>query len=148
MKVQRAVLSVSAVLALGGLVNGAALAAGCNGVVDQFKWGCAAWDNNNGPQFPHYKPPQQKKPVAAKPAPPAPKVIPPVTGIASQKPSGMVAAGGGNLHSQNKGGMVAAGGGNLQNQNKSGMVAAGGGNLQNRNASGMVAAGGGNLQNK
>ena len=40
---------------------GEAGAAGCNGVVDQFKWGCAAWDNNNGPQFPHYKAPKKKK---------------------------------------------------------------------------------------
>ena len=31
-----------------------ALANGCNGVVSQLEWGCAAWDNNNGPQFPHY----------------------------------------------------------------------------------------------
>jgi len=38
-------------------------ARGCNGVVNQFEWGCAYWDNNNGPQFPHY--------VAPRPAPPA-----------------------------------------------------------------------------
>src|SRR5690606_27058383 len=25
-------------------------AAGCNGVVNIFQWGCAPWDNNNGPQ--------------------------------------------------------------------------------------------------
>jgi hypothetical protein len=31
-----------------------ALANGCNGYVNQFEWGCAAWDNNNGPQYPHY----------------------------------------------------------------------------------------------
>lgn len=32
---------------------------GCNGVVDQLKWGCAIWDNNNGPQYPHYQPPNK-----------------------------------------------------------------------------------------
>lgn len=31
------------------------LAAGCNGVVDVFRWGCAPWDNNNGPRYPYYK---------------------------------------------------------------------------------------------
>jgi hypothetical protein len=35
-----------------------ASARGCNGVVNQFVWGCAAWDNNNGPQFPNYVPPR------------------------------------------------------------------------------------------
>ena len=28
---------------------------GCNGVINPFVWGCAPWDNNNGPNFPYYK---------------------------------------------------------------------------------------------
>ncbi|HEX8302801.1 hypothetical protein [Sphingomonas sp.] len=28
---------------------------GCNGVVNVFVWGCAPWDNNNGPQYPYYR---------------------------------------------------------------------------------------------
>ena len=38
------------------LVAGAApaMAAGCNGVVNPLVWGCAPWDNNNGPQFAYY----------------------------------------------------------------------------------------------
>ena len=32
-----------------------AAAAGCNGVVNPFVWGCAFWDNNNGPKYPYYK---------------------------------------------------------------------------------------------
>ncbi len=32
-----------------------ALAAGCNGVVNPFVWGCAPWDNNNGPRYPYYR---------------------------------------------------------------------------------------------
>ncbi|UZK66674.1 hypothetical protein [Sphingomonas sp. M1-B02] len=28
---------------------------GCNGVVNIFLWGCAPWDNNNGPQYPYYR---------------------------------------------------------------------------------------------
>lgn len=52
-------------LAVLGLVAGASVLAagpasarGCNGVVSQGEWGCAYWDNNNGPQFPHYRAPQ------------------------------------------------------------------------------------------
>jgi hypothetical protein len=41
-------------LAAATTFSSAALANGCNGVVSQLEWGCAAWDNNNGPQFPHY----------------------------------------------------------------------------------------------
>ena len=32
-----------------------AAAAGCNGVVNPLVWGCAPWDNNNGPNYPYYK---------------------------------------------------------------------------------------------
>jgi hypothetical protein len=31
---------------------------GCNGVVNQLVWGCAFWDNNNGPNFPYYRNPK------------------------------------------------------------------------------------------
>ena len=34
-----------------------ASARGCNGVVNPLVWGCAPWDNNNGPSFPNYRPP-------------------------------------------------------------------------------------------
>ena len=62
-------LATYAVIAAGAIYIGSneANAKGCNGVVDQLKWGCAAWDNNNGPQYPHYKAPQN----AAQPAQPA-----------------------------------------------------------------------------
>ena len=45
----------------------AANANGCNGVVNQLVWGCAAWDNNNGPQYPNYRAPA--KPAAVVPQP-------------------------------------------------------------------------------
>lgn len=32
-------------------------AAGCNGVINPAVWGCAPWDNNNGPKYPNYKKP-------------------------------------------------------------------------------------------
>ncbi len=33
----------------------AAAGTGCNGVVNIFVWGCAPWDNNNGPNYPYYR---------------------------------------------------------------------------------------------
>ena len=37
------------------VVSSPASANGCNGVVSPAEWGCAPWDNNNGPQFKHYR---------------------------------------------------------------------------------------------
>ena len=57
-----------------GVYSANVAAAGCNGVVNAAVWGCAPWDNNNGPQFPNYKPKkaaQQTVAPAAKSAPPA-----------------------------------------------------------------------------
>ena len=59
MVLRNVLFAASAVLVTGVLTTGTAGAAGCNGVVNQFVWGCAAWDNNNGPQYPNYKPPKQ-----------------------------------------------------------------------------------------
>ena len=108
-----------------------AAARGCNGVVNQLEWGCAAWDNNNGPQYPHYKgnAPAAKPAAAAAAATPKPVLVP-------NAGAGIVAQGGGNI--------VAQGGGNLKNGN--GIVAQGGGNLKNGN--GIVAQGGGNMTHK
>lgn len=50
-----AVLAASLVAVAG---TAPALAAGCNGVVNPFVWGCAPWDNNNGAQHPYYKAPK------------------------------------------------------------------------------------------
>ena len=38
-----------------------ASAAGCNGVVNPLIWGCAPWDNNNGPRFAYYVNPRTKQ---------------------------------------------------------------------------------------
>lgn len=66
-------------LAALGLTIGASLltideasAKGCNGVVNPAVWGCAPWDNNNGPKFPNYKAPASaaSKPPAVAKAPP------------------------------------------------------------------------------
>lgn len=87
-----------------GLGGMPAHAAGCNGVVSPAEWGCAPWDNNNGPQFRHYRAP-------ARPAAPA---------AAMQQRPQVTPNGGAGFISHNGGGIVAQGGGNI--------VAQGGGN--------------------
>jgi hypothetical protein len=97
-----------------------ASAKGCNGVVDQWTWGCAAWDNNNGPQYPHYKAPKTA-PAPARPAP-APQVQRPV--IAPNSSAGIVANNGGRVIGQNGAGVVG--------QNGAGVVGQNGANFQGR----------------
>lgn len=92
---------------------------GCNGVVNILVWGCAPWDNNNGPQFPYHR----KREVTLQ----APKgsritvkdghavvtvngVNYPVVGGAN----GVVSAGGANVVSAGGGNVVSAGGMNLR----------------------------------
>ena len=110
---------LSLVAGLGLMASQAASAKGCNGVVNQMEWGCAAWDNNNGPQYPHYK-----KPGAAQPAP-APAVAPalapkpqpvlaPSKGVAPANGAGLVASGGGNIVASGGGNIVSSGGGNMK----------------------------------
>lgn len=117
--------ALAAVVATGGAAAASAaaptpaLGTGCNGVVNIFVWGCAPWDNNNGPQYPYYK----KKQVAMK-APKGSKVsvrdghavvsingrdYPVVNGA-----SGVIAAGGGNVIAAGGGNVIAAGGLNLR----------------------------------
>lgn len=104
-------ISLTASMAL--LAGAPAQAAGCNGVVSPAEWGCAPWDNNNGPKFPHYRAP-------AKSSTPAP--------LAAQQQAPQVRAGGdvNGFISHNGGGIVAQGAGNRQGGN--GIVAQGGGN--------------------
>lgn len=97
----------------------AALGTGCNGVVNIFVWGCAPWDNNNGPQFPYFR----KRQVTVS-APPGSRITLrdghafvtingtayPVVGGAN----GVVSAGGANVVSAGGGNVVSAGGMNLR----------------------------------
>ncbi|MDB5863259.1 MAG: hypothetical protein JWO70_1065 [Betaproteobacteria bacterium] len=140
--IQRKTTSVG--LAILGLAAGISFlgsndagAKGCNGVVNQLEWGCAAWDNNNGPEYPHYKKPDSAQP-AAKTAPPAPTVAAPPAAalqpraaapIISTNGTGIIAQGGGNAVS--KSGIIAQGGGNAVS--KSGIIAQGGGNAVQNN---------------
>ena len=113
-------LAAAAVCAATGVFASPAYAGtGCNGVVNIFVWGCAPWDNNNGPQYPYYK---KKQSVVQVPR--GSKITikdgfamvningreyPVVNGA-----SGVVAAGGGNVVAAGGGNVVAAGGMNLQ----------------------------------
>ena len=122
-----------------------AQAAGCNGHVNVAEWGCAPWDNNNGPQFPHYvkphaqpaKPPQVQRPVVS--APPHVAAPPPAL-LAPNRGNGVIAAGGGNAvnHNQNGNGVIAAGGGNT--------IAAGGGNVVGPGGSSLLSTNGGSFR--
>jgi hypothetical protein len=108
-------LSLSAGLCV--LATQEAGAKGCNGVVSQGEWGCAAWDNNNGPQYPHYKKPGAAQPAAvvapsALAKQPQP-VLAPNKGV-SPNGAGLVASGGGNLVSSGGGNLVSSGGGNMK----------------------------------
>ena len=118
--------------ALLALPTSFAEAKGCNGYVNQFEWGCAAWDNNNGPKFPHYHGASQpaKAPPAAAPAkvaapaitlqrPAAPLIAPPATTqsgshVVNTNGSNIVSQGGGNIVSQGGGNIVSQGGGNFK----------------------------------
>ncbi len=91
-----------------------AIAGGCNGVVDIFKWGCAPWDNNNGAKFPYFK----KTTVAKK--------VPAGTPYQNKDGNLMVKVDGQWMPVANSAGVVAAGGLNQPN----GVIAAGGLNLQ------------------
>ena len=92
-----------------------AQAAGCNGVVNPFVWGCAPWDNNNGPKFPYYS----KKVVTLR-APAGSRIEQKdgsqIIDINGQKypVSGVIAPGGANVVASGGANVVAAGGANVQ----------------------------------
>ena len=108
-----------ATLALGAVATSASAGTGCNGHIEQQTWGCAAWDNNNGPQFKYWK----GAPAAAA-QPVAPATLAPNAALVNRNGSGLAATGGGNLVATGGGNLVATGGGNL--------VATGGGNLKGK----------------
>ena len=111
-------LLLGAVL-IAGVGSAAPAFAGCNGVVDQLRWGCAVWDNNNGPQYPYYKAKFIPVPGLNVPAGTALQVR--GADLVDAKTGKLVASGGGNLVASGGGNLVASGGGNL--------VAQGGGNV-------------------
>ncbi|HEY7851494.1 MAG TPA: hypothetical protein VIB82_00865, partial [Caulobacteraceae bacterium] len=67
------------------------------------EWGCAAWDNNNGPQYPHWQAPRRQT------SQPQRMQIRPNTSAYSGNRSNVSA----NLINRNGSGVIAAGGGNV-----------------------------------
>jgi hypothetical protein len=99
-----------AIAILGLAVGGSFLAAGpaaagtgCNGVVSMAEWGCAPWDNNNGPQFPHFK-----HPAAAAPSRAAPS-----TALAGRNANGIMVNNGANVISNDGASVVSHDGASL-----------------------------------
>ncbi|HTR83761.1 MAG TPA: hypothetical protein VMI56_04750 [Reyranella sp.] len=150
------ILGLSA-LASGALViaAGQAEANGCNGHVNVAEWGCAPWDNNNGPQFPHYvapkkpvQPPQaHTTPVGPKPLPVQPPAVHSGNGNGILGNSGAnMGNNGGGIISSNSGSVVGPAGGSLVDNNGGhGVVAAGGGNKPGQGSNGLVGNAGGTL---
>lgn len=76
--------------------------AGCNGVTNIFVWGCAPWDNNNGPRFPYYRKtvveiPKNKAQLVSRNGSSAVLYNGSYYPLISQDGGGLVAAGGGNF---------------------------------------------------
>jgi hypothetical protein len=137
-------MKILGMLAAGGLVMaaGQAQAAGCNGHVNAMEWGCAPWDNNNGPQFPHYKAPQHH---AAPPAHVQPHAQPHV----QAPPSSVIGnRNGGRLLGNDGAGVVSQGGGNVVSQGGGNVVSQGGGNVVSQGGGNVVGTGGSSFQRR
>ena len=95
-----------------GAAGAASAGTGCNGIVNQFIWGCAFWDNNNGPQYPFYKKKVVNIPASA--SVPAGTLLK-VRGadLVDARSGRVVAAGAGNVVAAGAGNVVAAGAGNV-----------------------------------
>jgi hypothetical protein len=145
-------------LAAGGLLMtmGHVQAAGCNGHVNPAEWGCAPWDNNNGPRYPHYKAPQKHAaPPAAHVQPQVkPQVqTPPQSVFQNHNGGGIMGNSGGNVVGNHGNGVVSQGGGNaisnngsaVKSGNRNGVVSQGGGNVVSQGGGNVVSQGGGNL---
>lgn len=111
-------LALLAGVALLSGVAGSAAARGCNGVVDQLRWGCAYWDNNNGPKYPYYNARQTH--VAGLNVPEGTRLKVSGNNLIDASSGRIVASGAGNVIAAGGGNVIAVGGGNV--------IAAGGGN--------------------
>jgi hypothetical protein len=146
----RCVVYVSlSVMAAGGLLLSppSASAAGCNGHVEPQTWGCAPWDNNNGPKFPHYKAPAHHAPVHhAAPAAPALRAPPPPVHHASPSHPGHHQAPTAQLPGQRpQGNGLIGDAGSTMRPKGNGAVSQGAGNILGNSSSGVISQGGGNF---
>jgi hypothetical protein len=111
-------ISFVATALLVGAANSAS-AKGCNGHVEPLRWGCAAWDNNNGPNYPYYKAParQQAQPTVPQTALASHSLTVPLSSVRGYPVGSTVVVNGVayKLISQDGGGfahLIATGGGN------------------------------------
>ena len=105
MRIASVILLSGAALAL---LAAPASARGCNGVVNQLVWGCAAWDNNNGPQYPNYHAPAQP----ARQAAPAYSNTPPQ--VVNRNGNGLISQDGGTALPRNGNGLISQDGGTFR----------------------------------
>ena len=112
----RIALAIAGAVSLSALSTPAYAGTGCNGVVAWWVWGCAPWDNNNGPQFPYYRKQQVSIPAGSKITINGNAASATVNGqqIPIAGGASVVAQGGGNVVAQGGGNIVASGGGNLR----------------------------------
>jgi hypothetical protein len=118
MKYRLRLAAAAAAAAVALLPTPASAGTGCNGVVNILVWGCAPWDNNNGPRFPYYR----KKQVDMR-APAGSK-------ITLKDGAAMIEVGGKQYPVVGGANAVAAGGANAVAAGGANVVAAGGMNLK------------------
>jgi hypothetical protein len=92
-----------------------ASAKGCNGHVDVREWGCAPWDNNNGPKFPHYQAPRRAAPApVAKVAPTVPQQHAGVAVAPVKSGASVISHDGGTLIGHDGGSLIGHDGGSMR----------------------------------
>ena len=97
-----------------GVYSASAAAAGCNGVVNPAVWGCAPWDNNNGPKFPNYKPKKAAQPTAVPAAKTAPPPVAQRPAVAPGNASGIISRDGAGIISRDGAGIISNDGASLR----------------------------------
>lgn len=109
MKISRVVTVCAAVFSFAALATPATAGTGCNGVINPLVWGCAPWDNNNGPKFPYFKKvqiniPQKQAQIFTKDG------VQLVRDLRNGQVSPVITVSGGNVIAAGGGNAVAAGG--------------------------------------
>jgi hypothetical protein len=114
----RAVAVTAGLVTVGMTAAPAEAGTGCNGVVNIFVWGCAPWDNNNGPQFPYHR----KKQIDLR--------VPAGAKVHVKDGSAVVEFNGQKYPVVGGAGVVSAGGANVVSAGGANVVSAGGANMK------------------
>lgn len=108
-KLRFALVGVASIAAATLFATPATAGTGCNGVINILEWGCAPWDNNNGPQFKYWKKQEVNAPVSQV------KIVD-VKGQRMAEYKGktwVIAPGAGNVIAPGAGNVIAPGAGNM-----------------------------------